>query len=131
VIRPGVIRQVESGETVRSAATESANQFTLGRRRVPIAPATVIAHTVVSTGRIGIDIVKRIDVGIDTESGRNATVRRRTARWARTRGGRLGTVPTRMSCAAAATTATVMPRAFANHVRFHRNWAGGTMEFET
>jgi hypothetical protein len=130
MIRPREVRQVEGRVAIRIAGAESADQFALCRWHVPKAVAVGIRQSAVAAGRVGIEVVEGAGVGVKCERGRKATVcisvGRRTTRSARTcrgclRGG-AATIST-----AGATAASVVPRALANHVGFHGDWAGRTM----
>ena len=135
VIRPREVRQVDSGVTVCVAVAESTNQLALCRWHIPKAVAIIVRQTVVTVRRDDIEVVKRARVGVDRERGRNTSIRiavgRRPAGSARARRGCLRGVDAAVSAAAAAAAASVMPGALANHVGFHRDWTGRTMQFET
>ena len=127
------VRQVERRIAVCIAAAEGANQFALCRWRIPEAAVT-IRHTVVTTCRVSVEVIKRVGVGVERKRRRDTAICvsqwRRPARCTWTRRGSLRGIAAAIS-AATATAASVMAGALANHVGFHRNWTGGAMKFET
>jgi len=73
LIRSRKTRQIESRVSERVTGAESANQFTLHWWHVFKYSVSIVDHVIVTTGRMGVYILKRAWVGIERERGQNTT----------------------------------------------------------